>query len=121
MSLQPSLLSYLRRRFHAVHWLFALLIMLKLAMGTLCFLDGAPGVAPTATAQTVSAVSAADSEPPCWHAGAGGCHCNCTHATPMTEVGLAGIQRVSAAGVSMASPLQLEPALARNPLRPPIA
>lgn len=118
----PSLLSQLRRRLIGVRWLFAMLLLVKLALGTACLAADGEAVNPVAGTQLQWAtVSDADPSGDCWHEGSGGCHCNCTHATPLAST--CGVSIVSPVASSrfvmpragmLASPW-------RNPLRPPIA
>ena len=85
----PALISRLRRRMAGAVWLFAVLILLKGAIATACSTDGLAGADVPAATVVTSAETAVDVGPfddadgPCWHAGAGGCHCSCVHVTPI--------------------------------------
>jgi hypothetical protein len=85
------MLSRLRHRSYGVTWLFALLIVFKVSMGVFCISDDYPSALVSASAaasvldgdarsESVASVTFDETDPPCWHAGAGGCHCNCMHA-----------------------------------------
>lgn len=81
----PSLISRLRRRLAGAAWLFAVLILMKGAIATACATDGLADHAgpPAAVEITIEKSMLADADGPCWHAGAGGCHCSCVHVTPL--------------------------------------
>lgn len=124
----PSSLSLIRRRTYGARWLFALLILLKLAVGTFCLANDVSSAEPTraTSVQTMQLSEASapvddDSAGLCWHDGAGGCHCNCMHATPLPGTTLATLPRLAPLPVFavMLSATQRPPA--QNPLRPPIA
>ncbi|WP_090450706.1 hypothetical protein [Dyella sp. OK004] len=126
MSSHQPLLTRLRRRLSGAGWLFALLMVLKLAMGTACLaadggqVDAADG-ARTVLVEPGKAVAQDDGAASCWHDGAGGCHCNCTHATPLMSDALMTWPALQPAHafIAMQSRVQSLPAL--SPLRPPIA
>jgi len=125
MSPASPLLARLRRHLSGAGWLFVLLMMLKLAVGTACFVaDGARSeAASTAGTMLVEAVQAVgqDDGASCWHDGASGCHCNCTHATPLASHALAALTALRPVHVFVAMQPTLQSPLAQNPLRPPIA
>jgi hypothetical protein len=123
----PTLFQRLRR--HRGGWMLLIAaLMIKIATGTICVLDG-PGLIATATASehtlTVGNVQAdtasANDGDACLLGEAGGCHCACAHAVtlPTTLPALAAvialpvvIGHLPAAPTPLASP---------SPLRPPIA
>ncbi|MBN8888502.1 MAG: hypothetical protein J0I77_22505 [Rudaea sp.] len=88
----PPLITRLRRRLLAAAWFGVFAILFKISMAMACFGDGVQrdaGAASTVTTTTAAAsVAIADSssdgvETPCWHAGAGGCHCGCLHGSAL--------------------------------------
>lgn len=126
MSSHQSLLTRLRRRLSGAGWLFALLMVLKLAMGTACLAAdggrvGAADGARVVLVESGKATASDDGAASCWHEGAGGCHCNCTHATPLASDALMTWPAWQPAHVfvAMSSWVQSQPA--QSPLRPPIA
>jgi hypothetical protein len=121
----PPLTARLRHRLRAVAWLFALVIITKGLLASLCVTDGLTQFASTDTA----AIATAEASPvhldedavPCWHAGAEGCHCSCVHASALAttaSVLLAGPLAIVRPAPSTAPPPQL---LLPPMLRPPIA
>jgi hypothetical protein len=115
-----------------VNWLFALLILFKVTVGVFCIADDYPSAVVSASAaaselhggahsENVASATLDESDPPCWHAGGGGCHCNCMHApatvsstdTPWpTDRPLHRFAPMTSAIASLAP---------KNLLRPPIA
>ena len=125
MSPHPPLLTRLRRML-GVRWLFALLLVAKLAMGTACLAVDAGSGEDAAAVKTVlvsggEANGQDDASGACWHGDAGGCHCNCTHATPLFGAVSAAVPRQSPGHDFPAAQPGLLSIPARNPLRPPIA
>ncbi|TBR40052.1 MULTISPECIES: hypothetical protein [Dyella] len=118
----PSLIRSLRRRLLGVRWLFALVLLTKLALGTACLAADGESVVFIPAAQ-VSMLAAVDDNGAgdCWHEGSGGCHCNCTHATPLaSDFEMASLPPV--ASHRFIAPIVAATASPwRNPLRPPIA
>lgn len=118
------LLTRLRRRLIGVRWLFALLIVLKLAMGTVCLADdgaSAESVQVTSAVEVSQAAITDALDASCWHDGASGCHCNCAHAMPLASVvqtTLLPLPPVHAFAVMLTT---LQPSPPQNPLRPPIS
>ena len=123
----PALIARLRRRLTTAVWLLALLVLAKSALATSCLGDG------VASSGTVASISAAahdqgaapllddNDDAPCWHGGAGGCHCACAHG-----LGLPVADAVMHAMGSPSSPPQSSHAAflssaRQTALRPPIA
>ncbi|MFC5740383.1 hypothetical protein [Dyella tabacisoli] len=127
MFAQPASLSRIHRRAHGARWLFALLILLKLAVGTFCLAndallsDSVQATAAQTTQLSAASVTTDDDAALCWHDGAGGCHCNCMHATPLAGATLASLPRLTPLHVFAAMRPATQRPAARNPLRPPIA
>lgn len=121
----PPLTTRLRYRFQAVVWLLALVVITKGMLASLCITDGLTQSSPMiATASAIADASPIDVDEdavPCWHAGAGGCHCSCVHASalPMTASVLpAGpLARMRLTTLAAPPPHVLLPPT----LRPPIA
>jgi hypothetical protein len=123
----PTLLQRLRR--HKGGWLLLIAaLMIKIAAGTVCVLDGPrvasnvpPGDHTTIESVVAAATSSADEGDTCLLGEAGGCHCACAHATalPATLPVLAAVIGLPA----VVSHLPAAPRLLfnRSPLRPPIA
>lgn len=120
------LLTRLRRRLSGAAWLFALLMVLKLAVGTACLAAdsgqvGAADGARTVLVESGKAAAQDDGAASCWHDGAGGCHCNCTHATPLASDALMIWPAPQPAHAFVAMQLWVQSPPAQSPLRPPIA
>jgi hypothetical protein len=122
----PTLLQRLRR--HKGGWLLLIAaLMIKIAAGTVCVLDGprvassGPSGGHTNIASVVEAATSADDGDACLLGEAGGCHCACAHATalPATLPALAAV--VSLPIVVSHLPVAPTPLFNRSPLRPPIA
>jgi hypothetical protein len=127
MALAPTpLIARMRPRLFRSVWALAFVILAKGILASLCLVDGFSGSGGASTASAVvssevGANHADDDAAPCWHAGIGGCHCTCVHATPLPVV----------AWMWFAAPLSSRPVvwLAQPPhslflppsLRPPIA
>ncbi len=120
------LIARLRRRLATCACLLALLVLVKGAYATTCAADGIPVPSPAAAVVSTDAgahatASADDGGAPCWHDGAGGCHCACAHASalpptadPMQAAIMLRIPTVFSVPHSAVPP-------PRNDLRPPIA
>jgi len=123
----PTLLQRLRR--HKGGWLLLIMaLMIKVAAGTMCVLDGpslvssepAGGHAQIANALQ-AAVAPADDGDACHLGEAGGCHCACAHATALPTTMPALVTVVALPGVVSHLPATPTPLFMRSPLRPPIA
>ncbi|WP_266169476.1 hypothetical protein [Dyella subtropica] len=131
MRAQPPLLTRLRRRLHGARWLFALLVVLKFAAGAACLaVDGGrveatsavtTGAVTTVIVEATQASIQDDAATSCWHDGANGCHCHCTHATPLASRGLAYLLHLQPVRVFVAMRPAVQSPPMRNLLRPPIA
>ena len=118
--LTPSLFSRLRR--HRGVWVLALAVLLfKVAMSTFCVLDGPR---PAFASDTVVASASIDNDGDtdyCVLDEGNGCHCTCAHAValPSHDASIPVVTALSHLAVPL--PPALSPAIARSPLRPPIA
>src|SRR5690348_13768268 len=128
MSAQPtSLISKLRRRLAMAAWAFALIVAGQSALATLCFTDGftasnpASVVASQAHAAPLSLDSETSHDAPCWHAGSGGCHCTCAHASGLPITASAWIPDRIASAHALARAIAPYAAPVPTNLRPPIA
>lgn len=121
MPVASPLLRLFRHRLAGLRWLMVFVLVAKLALGTVCLAsETGPAIAEAGQATVSATLAMADESGDCWHQGHGGCHCNCTHATPLAS----GFRLVSWPPVSSHAfvPLREGPAAIhlRNPLRPPI-
>ncbi|WP_313919598.1 hypothetical protein [Tahibacter sp.] len=138
MPASPSpLIHRLRRYLRVVALLCVGLVVMKSGVAALCAAEAFAAPQPAAVSAGLAgadlagadldadsdvAVAAADAGTgPCWHGGAGGCHCACAHvmtllpALAVVAVPESGAQRFSAA------PCALRGAPQDDALRPPIA
>ena len=104
----------------------------KGALAAACLSDGivsaaaesgasAMATAVESLAADVAASADASHDPPCWHGGSGGCHCNCVHSAALPVPAAGWSARI---GIAAALPLRDDNALSRHAapsLRPPIA
>jgi hypothetical protein len=120
---------YQRLRHHKGGWLLLIAaLMIKIAAGTVCVLDG-PRLASSEPSgghtQIVSALqaatSSADDGDACLLGEAGGCHCACAHATALPATMPALVAVVGLPAVVGHLPAAPTPLFNRSPLRPPIA
>jgi len=109
----------------------ALVIAAKGALAAACLSDGigaaslnqdAPAVASAVEsgASELAASAGPSLDPPCWHGGNGGCHCNCVHSAALPVPAAAWNARI---GIAADLPLRDDNALslhAAPSLRPPI-
>lgn len=125
--IQPSLLARLRR--HRGLWVLAVLVLVfKLASGSVCLAD-APSAAltahasTTATAMVASAPASGDtaSDPACLLGEVGGCHCACAHAMPVPAATAPSTFAPMLALVLPPISSGIRTAALGSPLRPPIA
>jgi hypothetical protein len=123
----PSMLQRLRR--HKGGWLLLIAaLMIKIAAGTVCVLDG-PGLASSEPSgdhtKIVSVLQATatstDDGDACLLGEAGGCHCACAHATALPATMPALVAIVGLPAVVSHLPTAPTPLFNRSPLRPPIA
>jgi hypothetical protein len=123
MTSPTPLITRLRARLVTIVWLLAFVVLAKGTLAALCLVDASA----SESAQTIVATDAtsehADDEDgaTCWHAGSGGCHCTCVHASaiPVTALGWIG---APAASARIPLPLAAShPVLTAPALRPPIA
>lgn len=126
LSRTSSIVTRLRRRLAVAVWLFALIVLGQSAVAATCFTDGLSSSSDTAssvaTMQTLSIADRADaSEASCWHAGSGGCHCTCMHASGLTVTGSTFWADYGPARVSPAAPTTDYFVHLATELRPPIA
>jgi hypothetical protein len=115
----------LRRRLAIAVWFFALIVLGQSAIASTCFTDGLSLSNDTASSvaamQTPSIADGADtSDTPCWHAGSGGCHCTCMHASGLTVAGSALSADYGLARVPPAAPTTHYFVHLAAELRPPI-
>lgn len=119
----PSLLVRLRR--HRGVWVLALAVLLfKVAMSTLCALDG-PRIAFTdgspAGAVAVVDTAVVDADDYCALGEGGGCHCTCAHAVALPAQWTTTSATELPSTLYRSVPAGESPAFARSPLRPPIS
>lgn len=91
VSSTKPLITRIRDRFKTIVWLLAFVVLAKSAVASLCAFDGSAtalaGAAETAASVDVAAGhDAGDDDAACWHAGSGGCHCTCVHASALPAV-----------------------------------
>ena len=123
----PTLLQRLRR--HKGGWLLLIAaLMIKIAAGTVCVLDGPrlasrdPSGDHTKRVSVVeAATSSADDGDGCLLGEVGGCHCACAHATALPPAMPALVAVVGLPAVVSHLPAAPTPLFNRSPLRPPIA
>ena len=131
---RSALITRLRRRLATSVWVFALLVMSKLVASPLCQMDGVkPGASAPSDSSVVLVVDAtahddafdaddnADDDGPCWHAGAGGCHCSCAHGVPLPSVPTLSIFSAMPGALPKFGSPDFPPAPRSTTLRPPIA
>lgn len=127
---RTPLLSRLRHRSLGAGWLFALLIVLKVAVATVCLATDAvaapaPFAAQTAQIDQIQTAAfetdSASTGAVCWHADTGDCHCSCLHAVPLSGHADVGVAKQSPTSVFLASLQALNTPPTQNELRPPIA
>jgi hypothetical protein len=118
-----------RLRRHKGGWLLLIAaLMIKIAAGTVCVMDG-PSLASSAPsgdhAEIVSVLQAStssvDDGDACLLGEPGGCHCACAHATALPATMPALIAVVGLPAVVGHLPAAPTPLFNRAPLRPPIA
>jgi hypothetical protein len=126
-----SLIHRLRRYLRVVALLCVGLVVMKSGVAALCAAEAfaAPPTAVASTGSDAAAsldvdVAAATADPetgPCWHSGAGGCHCACAHV--MTLLPDLAVVAAPASGAQRfpAAPCPLRGAPQDDALRPPIA
>lgn len=125
--IRPSLLARLRR--HRGLWaLAALVLVFKLASGSVCLAD-APSALLTAHASTTTTAMVASApmlgdtapDPACLLGEVGDCHCTCAHAMPIPVA--ASASPTVPLLVFVAPPISsgIRTAVPGLPLRPPIA
>lgn len=124
---RPPLIARLRHRLTAVTWLFALLMVMKVAFATACLTDGAPAGGDLVIEAKSQVDSLASGESPgaglghCWHAGASGCHCSCAHGLAIPSIA-AGVVEASTQSTDYRRGFTTPPSIAVDQeLRPPIA
>ena len=125
----PTFLGLLRRHLRVVAMLFVCLVMTKTGFASVCATDQFAGMSASAVAtvvdvhagETQAAASGDPGADSCWHSGAGGCHCVCVHAMPLSP-------QASVVHALKATSLRFDPVLAAfrlaprdDHLRPPIA
>ena len=121
-----SLMGRLRRRLAMAAWAFALVIAGQSLLATLCLADGPAGSTATSiVAAEAHASTSLDGDPAhdalCWHAGSGGCHCSCAHASGLPVAATSWpLDHVGAASTAADPPAPYAAPLLAN-LRPPIA
>jgi hypothetical protein len=91
VSSTKPLITRLRDRFRAIVWLLAFVVLAKSAIASLCAFDGSLGArASDEAARIVASADVAASYDgdgaSCWHAGSGGCHCTCVHASDLPAI-----------------------------------
>lgn len=117
------LIARLRHRLAAMVWLLAFVVLAKGALGALCLVDGA-APANDGTQIVVAEATAAhadDDGAPCWHAGNGGCHCTCVHASAIPVVALDWLALPASSARIPLPPATAHPIPIAPALRPPIA
>jgi hypothetical protein len=125
MTSPTPLISRLRGRLATMVWLLAFVVLAKGTLSALCVVDGAASA--SESAQTIVATDAtsahADDEDgaTCWHAGSGGCHCTCVHASAIPATALDWIAARAASARIPLPAVASHPVLTAPGLRPPIA
>lgn len=125
--IRPSLLARLRR--HRGLWALAVLVLVfKLASGSVCLADAPSAVltahaSTTPTAMIASAPTLGDTAPDtaCLLGEAGGCHCTCAHAMPVPAAAAASPTVPVLALIPPPVSSGIRTAGLGSPLRPPIA
>jgi hypothetical protein len=119
------LIARVRHRLVTTVWLLAFVVLAKGLMVSLCMTDGLGGPDPAtetlvATSSDI-AVHADDDATSCWHAGSGGCHCTCLHASALPVITSAWAA-ASMSDARLAAPVPRPHHILLPPsLRPPIA
>ena len=128
MTSPTPLISRLRGRLTTLVWLLAFVVLAKGTLAALCIVDGAAaasdGVQVAAVAAGADAIPAHDDDgdgAACWHAGSGGCHCTCVHASAIPVAALDWLAApASSARIALPS-AATHPILTAPAFRPPIA
>ncbi|HVI55724.1 MAG TPA: hypothetical protein VM621_11835 [Luteibacter sp.] len=122
----PTMLQRFRR--HKGGWILLIAaLMIKIAAGTACMMDGPRLLSDTPSADRVLAIggmqadAATSDGDACLLGESGGCHCACAHATALPSAMPALAAVVSLPVVVTHLPVAPSPLFARSPLRPPIA
>jgi hypothetical protein len=125
VSAPRPLIARLRRRLVTTVWLLAFVVLAKGLMVSLCMTDGLGGPDPaTATLVATSSDVAAHTDEnaaSCWHAGSGGCHCTCLHASALPVIASAWAAAPPSDARLTAPVPQPHQILLPPSLRPPIA
>lgn len=113
----------MRRRPVTLTWLLALVVLGKSVLASLCFADGLArdALAAPAAAVEIPMSAAHDDDASCWHAGAGGCHCTCVHASALPAAAAVPIAMPGQALDQPSGAPPLRPFVVSAELRPPIA
>jgi hypothetical protein len=120
----PTLLQRLRR--HKGGWVLLIAaLMIKVATGTVCLLDGSPlPGGPPSSGQTLAlatdTASASDGEA-CLLGEGDGCHCACAHAAALPVAAPALEAVISLPIIVSHLPVSPSRLVSPSPLRPPIA
>ena len=132
---RTPLITRLRRRLATSVWVFALLVLGKLAAASVCQVDGFPPGAGSVSDGVVQVIVVdacphddayddnddSDDEGTCWHVGAGGCHCSHAHGVPVPEVPVLHLLSVKPEALPTLVDADFPLVPPGNPLRPPIA
>jgi hypothetical protein len=124
VSAPRPLIARLRHRLVTTVWLLAFVVLTKGLLTSLCMTDGLGGPDPTTATlvATSSDVAAhADDGASCWHAGSGGCHCTCLHASALPMIASAWAAAPMSDARMVASVPRPHHILLPPSLRPPIA
>jgi hypothetical protein len=125
MTSPTPLVARLRHRLVTMVWLLAFVVLAKGTLGALCIVDGA--TPPSDGAQVMVAADATSAHlddedgATCWHAGSGGCHCTCVHASAIPVTALDWIAARAASARIPLPAVASHPVLTAPALRPPIA
>ena len=127
MTSPTPLISRLRGRLATIVWLLAFVVLAKGTLAALCVVDGAAAAGDSVQvvqASAAEAVAAHDDDgdgATCWHAGSGGCHCTCVHASAIPVVALAWQALPASSARIPQPPAASHPILIAPAFRPPIA
>jgi hypothetical protein len=121
------LIARLRARLATTVWLLAFAVLAKGTLAALCLADGAASAGDRA--QVVQVTAAADLSSahddgdgaPCWHAGSGGCHCTCVHASAIPVAALDWLAPPASSARVPRTPAASHATLTPPAFRPPIA